>query len=141
MTAALKLERPARTVTTRLFGELCIDADQVMDFDAGLPGFPDMRQFMVLPTQAPGFAWLQCLDDPALALLMVDYDSATGGALDAGRNSWAIVTLPRRGQTATANLRAPVLVDYDTQSGRQVILADSALSTAEPIDLDALADA
>jgi flagellar assembly factor FliW len=48
----------------------------------------------------------------------------------------AVVTLPRGNDAAaTANLRAPVVVNLATRRGRQVVLTDDRYSVATPIAL------
>ena len=51
----------------------------------------------------------------------------------------AIVTLPTdQHARATANLRAPLLIDWTSRTGMQLIGVDDAWSTAHPFDLAAL---
>jgi flagellar assembly factor FliW len=50
----------------------------------------------------------------------------------------AIVTLPGApGEEASVNLRAPVILDPEGRSGRQVVLRDDRLGVREPLALAA----
>lgn len=126
------------TVHTRLFGTLTVTPDEIVVFPRGLPGFEEMRRFVLLPASAGGLFWLQSLDQPTLAFLLVETTRVAPDAWAQTPGALAIVTLPADDRPATANLRAPVLIDAIAGLGRQAITADSAYGTAEPFDLAAL---
>jgi flagellar assembly factor FliW len=47
----------------------------------------------------------------------------------------AVVTLPQTGDRGTANLQGPIVIDFTTRRGWQVIVADSEYGTRHSIDL------
>ena len=138
---------PACSAETRLFGTLAYDPSDTITFPDGLPGFPEVRSFALLSTPVEPLVWLQSLDRPELAFLLVSPEAAGAGAavlpetwLRQGLFTAAVVTLPGPGGGhATANLKAPVVVDRIARTGRQVILPESPFGTAHPFDLAALA--
>jgi flagellar assembly factor FliW len=110
---------------------------EVIHFD-GLPGFPEARRFALLRhDEGSSFAWLACLDDPALAFAVVDplelfsdYAPALGteqlalvGAKDPAEACLlAIANLS--GGSALVNLAAPLLVNATTRRAAQMVLSD-----------------
>ncbi|MEO5800783.1 MAG: flagellar assembly protein FliW [Gemmatimonadales bacterium] len=128
----------AETVATRLFGPLTVSPDETVVFPRGLPGFDQSRRFVLLPASQGGLYWLQCLDTPELAFMLVETVRVSENAWAQTPGALAIVTLPSGDQPATANLRAPVLIDLVAGLGRQAIMADSDYGTAHPFDLSSL---
>ena len=138
MTVAMRLGPADPSYPTRLFGQIVIPPTATIEFPDGIPGFPDARQFAQLAASTPALSWLQSLDEPALAFLLVEWP-AVAEPLDAdGADSYAVVTLPGANRPATANLQAPILIDRTRRRGRQAIRTDAAPGTAVPIDLEAL---
>ncbi len=136
--------RPMRSFETQRFGTIPVDEETIIVFPDGLLGFPASRRFVLLETAENGiFYWLQSLDDPSLAfvvidpvLLVPDYKSrldlpewdreffSPEGA--SSLHAMAIVTFSDSGRTgATANLQGPLLVREKDRLGRQVVLAES----------------
>jgi flagellar assembly factor FliW len=106
-----------------------------------LPGFPGHRDYVLVSADADGLLfWLQSLAPDGPRFLAVpptpffpDYapvlpravcdDLGLAGADDA--DLYCLVTVPGGDvRTATANLRAPVVVNPVTHRARQVVLAD-----------------
>jgi len=118
-------------------GRIELPEAEVLRFD-GVPGFPEARRFALLRHDAgSAFAWLACLDDPALAFAVVDplelfpdYAPALGAAELAGVDAagpgevclLAIANLS--GGKALVNLAAPLVVNAASRRGAQVVLAD-----------------
>lgn len=137
-------------IETTRFGDLEVSEKRVIQFPDGLIGFPQWKAFAILEHQedSPLF-WLQSLDLPQLAFLTIDPrlikpdflealhtgDRACLG-LEEGSTKFvlALITIPEgRVEEMTANLLAPVVIDPKARVGRQVILANSGLSTQHPV--------
>lgn len=133
-----------RIDTTR-FGQIDIDDKRIIQFSDGLLGFPEAHRFVLLE-HAPNnpFHWLQCLDDPALAFVVMDpmmveprfreaipeqaaRELGITGAKEAA--VLTIVTVDRTNQRITANLLGPLVIHPETLKAKQVILEDSSYST------------
>lgn len=119
------------------FGSIEVPEDSVLTFSDGLLGFAGARRFVVIPhgTGTP-FAWLQSVDRPALAFLLLpgaafpDYSRAVPSDVRGDSEVWVIVTVPGgKPQEMTANLLGPLVIDEKTRRGRQVILSDDRYST------------
>jgi len=66
----MKIESPR-------FGSLEVDADKLIEFPAGLPGFEDCKKFTLLEvgeTQSPSVGVLQCVDRPEVAFSVAEPD-------------------------------------------------------------------
>ncbi|HHV59493.1 MAG TPA: flagellar assembly protein FliW [Clostridiaceae bacterium] len=126
-------------IETKYFGMVEIDENAIIDFPEGLPGFEDEKRFVLLgkqPEQNP-FVWLQCVDCPQLAFVMidprtliedytVDVDDSEVEILDIVDTNnvliYSIVVVPEDISKMTANLKAPVLINSVAKKGKQVIL-------------------
>ena len=123
-------------LNTRHFGEIEIDVNKIIDFEEGLPGFPDDTQFVLLNNEEP-FWWLQSAVNGENAFVMIDacvmvedYDPfvdedeiACLGEYDPENFLiYNIVTLPENVKDMTVNLLAPVIINTNTKKGKQVIV-------------------
>ena len=124
------------------FGVSEVPSESVLTFPSGILGFPDCRRYVILDhdTDAP-FKWLQSLDEPGLAFVILDPASfhpeytvqVPNEALlevKGGDNDELVVsvllTIPSSDPTGiTANLRGPLLMNPRTKLCKQLILSDS----------------
>jgi flagellar assembly factor FliW len=116
-----------------------------IEFISPMPGFPDMRRFVLVRVDEEGLLLeLTSVDDPELRFLVVpppaffpDYgpeipwDSLAGLGVNAAESAHVLMLLvvtvgDSPGQT-TANLMAPILVDEVSRRAVQVVLSDSDL--------------
>src|SRR5262245_61863850 len=59
-------------IQSQRFGALEVSDDQLLNFPEGIIGFPNEREFVLLPHNTSGFlAWLQSTSSPQLALPVV----------------------------------------------------------------------
>ena len=134
----------------RRFGRLEIPERDVLRFDP-LPGFPGARRFALLAhdrahDRAEVFAWLVCLDDPALAFVVTspwqffpDYDPGLDerslerlGAKSREDVELLVIVSLRAGQP-TLNLLAPLVLCAPARRGAQWILDDTRLSPCQEL--------
>jgi flagellar assembly factor FliW len=147
------LERPeaARIRLHTRFGDFDADPHDVLLFPDGLPGFEQCRRFVVLSsmTTAP-LQLLHAVDGPPATFLAIDprlvlpnYRSVLSpadlyrlGATEKTLLLWlALVVLDENG-TATANLRAPVVVNPARMVGFQVLPSNSLYPLRYPLTVD-----
>lgn len=123
------------------FGSFDIQDESVLTFPSGLLGFPESSRYVILDhdTAAP-FKWLQSLDEPALAFVIIDPDllladyriEVPGEAMMEVQGSEAdelstavILTIPSDDPGCiTANLRGPLLMNRRTRLCKQLVLSD-----------------
>jgi flagellar assembly factor FliW len=135
MTAAPLIPDLQRTVHTQRFGPLLVDPEALLETPDGLPGFEELRQFVLLPVR-DDLAWFQSAELPALAFLMIRTGRVDAEAWPHHPDAWAIVTLEPGTGHATANLLAPVLIDRAAGTAHQRITTDPRWTTAHPVTLD-----
>ncbi|MCP9439201.1 MAG: flagellar assembly protein FliW [Nitrospira sp.] len=124
------------------FGVLEIDEQRVLTFPSGVLGFPESRRYVMLDhdTEVP-FKWLQSLDEPALAFVIMDPDLFLGeeyrvnvsedalaeiqGTSGDALSIAVILTIPSDDPgRITANLRGPLLMNPRTRLCKQLVLSD-----------------
>jgi flagellar assembly factor FliW len=133
------------------FGEFEADSRDLLTFPEGLPGFEACRRFLLL--SSPDTAPLRCLhavDGPAASFLVLDpkvvlphyrcvlsaTDQKRIGAADGAPLLWlAIVTIDATAG-ATANLRAPIVIDPAQMLGYQVMPHSSLYPLRHPLPID-----
>jgi flagellar assembly factor FliW len=133
-------------IETSRFGTMDIDETGIVNFPDGLPGFESQHRFVFIPHRMPDpdkaspFMWFQSMDDGKLAFLMTnpklffpDYDpsisTADRAALDISDNTelhtYALLTVPSGNPSGiTANLLAPIMINIDKSTARQVVVND-----------------
>jgi flagellar assembly factor FliW len=103
-----------------------------------LVGLEHLRQFVLVQDErVVPCRWLQSIEEPALAFLVVDpqlVDPTYDPGLPPG-DRWVIITLRQQPDVSTANLLAPVLVDTTARSGQQIVLHESGFSLRHPIQV------
>jgi len=120
------------------FGELTISEEAVLQFSHGLPGFPEEKVFGFLQYQPDSpFAFLQSAIEPDLTFLLVepfaffkDYhveiedDVATELGLSAENlpQVFTVVRVPEKPEEMTANLLAPIVINWQDRKAIQLIL-------------------
>jgi flagellar assembly factor FliW len=118
----------------------------VIDFPSGIPGFESCRRFVVIasPELAP-LACLRALDPPEASFLAIDpriidpeydltlreFERVRLGAGDEPLLWLALVTVA--GDSATVNLRAPVVINPRRMLGCQFIRDDRDYSVSHPL--------
>ncbi|MGC9772867.1 flagellar assembly protein FliW [Fervidobacterium islandicum] len=121
------------------FGELEIKDDEVINFPNGIPGFEQLRRFIILNTpETQPIQWLVSLEDENVAFPLIDpWLVMESYEVDLSKQDldllqvedpsdlvvWSIVTIPiGKPEEATVNLKAPVVVNVKKGIGVQVIL-------------------
>lgn len=127
-------------VQTRYFGEIDLTEDKIISFESGLMGFEDFKKFTILydveEEGTPAISWLQSLDEPGLALPVInplyvkeDYDpivedellKSLGTITDENLVVLLILNVPSDLTKMTANLKAPIIINSDTKKASQII--------------------
>jgi flagellar assembly factor FliW len=129
------------------FGTLEFEPEQVLTFEPSLPGFPTCTRFVILDhDRETPLKWLQSLDRPELALLIVEPQELLAeyrlelspevleqlGA-NALRELGVFVILNPCDGRLYANLRAPVVTHVEGRRALQLILDDPALPVRHPV--------
>lgn len=134
-------------ITTR-FGEVEYDPDNLLNFPAGMIGFPTLHNFIVMPNKKNGpLFWIQSIEDPDIAFVLTDPtnffleykvipDESERRTLKIEKDdecfSLAVVTVPPD-QKITVNLAAPIIFAPKTNKAIQVILDNSDFKSKTPL--------
>ncbi len=130
------------TIQTGRFGEIEVAEETLLTFPSGLVGFPAVQEFVVLDVAEDcQYQWFQSITESELALVIIDVhildQNFQAEVSDEGLAELAItpsdpvlilavVTIPAgEPAQATANLRAPLVVNLRTRKGKQLILHES----------------
>jgi len=128
-------------ITTRQFGEVELNEEEIVTFPEGLVGLEDKRRYVILgrPEEEP-FKWLQCIDDPEIAFIIIDpmlfagdyafdIDDETTSKINLARPEdillFVIVTLQDDFRKMTANLLGPIIVNGRNRRAIQMVLHNS----------------
>ncbi len=140
-------------VNTRLFGEITIDDEKIIEFPGGIVGFPDLNKFAIVhdseKTDGSSLSFLLSLDEPAFAMpvmdphiVKADYNPMVeddlliplGELTPEDTIVLVTVTVPRGEiEKMTVNLMAPVIINAKTRKGAQVILTEDGYDIHFPI--------
>ena len=130
--------------TTRLFGTIEVADDKIITMEKGMIGFPNLRHFALIFDEEKKekkfkIMWLQSMDDGDIAFpvldptaLKEDYQPSVSEAIIAPLGEMTedsayllvTVTVPKNIQEASINLKAPIVINMDTNKGAQVITED-----------------
>ena len=124
-------------IQTAYFGELEINQSNILNFQFGLPGFEDEKDFIVLPLEENSvFQVLQSVQTAALAFIITnpyditadysfDLEEATTHALEIKDEKevavFAIVSLKESISQSTVNLKAPIVLNTTNKKAKQWI--------------------
>jgi flagellar assembly factor FliW len=127
-----------------------VPALPVLTFTEPLPGFPRHRDYALVPADGSGLIhWLQAVDPDGPRFLVVpaasffpDYAPVLPGSVrteldvddPAHARLYCVITVPGGdASAATANLRAPVVVNPATNRAQQVVLPDGGHPIRRPL--------
>lgn len=140
-----------RVASTR-FGELEIEADKVINMPDGMLGFNEQRYILLSSGSGP-FCWLQAVDNPDLAFVVVDAKTTVpefevkltadeyrllGFTGQAETVVLAVVTMASNPLDITINLLGPIVINPYAMTAIQVVLEGSRYSTRHPYFDDSL---
>jgi flagellar assembly factor FliW len=135
-------------VNTKAFGQIEADEKQKINFPQGLFGFEDYKDYTLLDAEHQPFLWLQSLDDQEIAFILInpflfrpDYEVNISNeelaeiGVTAAENAliFVIVTIPQDGNSMTANLQGPLVINKETMTGMQAVLSDIRWKTKHDI--------
>lgn len=138
-------------IETRLFGNIEIDVNKIINFSDGIIGFEDLKQFMIMhdaESEKSKILWLQSLDDGNIALPVIDplliksdYNPVVedelfkniGELVDGEIFVLTTLTVPADITKITTNLKAPIVINPVTLKGCQIIVDNDDYVVRYPI--------
>lgn len=129
---------------TRIFGEIEIADDKIIRMEKGMIGFPELNHFALIFDEEKGrrntsIMWLQSMDDPDVAFPVMDpkavkedYNPNVNDEMIAPLGKLTIdntyilvtVTVPKRVEDFSVNLKAPIVINMDSHRALQLIVED-----------------
>lgn len=125
-------------IQTKFLGDVTITQEQIFQFETGIPGFADAKQFVLLPIESDiTLATLQCVTEPAIGFIVAyPFAFKTDYAFDLTESDkeelqlekeedalvYSIITLKETFEASTMNLLAPIVLNKETKRGKQLIL-------------------
>lgn len=134
------------TIRGTRFGEIEYSPASVIEFSAGLCGFPGFKRFVFVHLEPTSiFAWLQSVDEPCFALLMTQPQNYVEGyevpisadvynAIVSSDESEVLTFVtatipPGRPKEMTLNLRGPIIINSVSKKAIQFIIDDESYTT------------
>lgn len=142
-------------INTKYFGEIEIYEDAVVNFPAGLLGFEESREFVVidLPDNSH-YKFLQDINNSYVSFVMInpwdifqDYDIELSDTelekikIESVEDQFSVYTIVTLGKTfdkSSVNLVAPVVINNTHKLGRQLIVENSDYTTKHPLRVEGL---
>lgn len=135
---------------TKYFGEIEYEAEEVLTFQAGLFGFEEEHQFLLLPFEgsAGTLLCLQSVATPALAFTVMDpfalcpeytpvlqpHELKALGVTDSQELGFYVLCVVKKPVSdSTVNLKCPVAVHPETRVAQQVILETDTYDMRHPL--------
>ncbi len=136
-------------VETDRFGDFELEEKNKIIFPSGLPGFEDLREFIVLKImETKPIYWLQSIEDKYISLPVIipfeifeDYcieidDEEMNDLNIKSQNDILImnvVVIPEDIKKMTANMAAPIIINAKRGIGKQVLIDARDLSVKQPV--------
>ena len=132
------------TIETKPFGKITITEKQKIFFASGLLGFQQYCNYALLDSSQHPFFWLQSLDEPKIAFILINPYLAEPQYLlnisEADMQSiqnpepndllvFSTVTIPKNRTQTSCNLLGPIIINRALRIGHQAISLDSQWST------------
>ena len=128
--------------------EIIIPTESIIRFEEGLIGFYNFKSFQLIESEevAP-FFWLQSTDRPEVGFLVIDPSLVVRDFKEViPRREWESLGLKRHAgvvlvmcmvgpacSQTTGNFQAPLLVNFQRKTAKQIILAETGLTSRHPL--------
>lgn len=136
-------------IKTTRFGELKLEPTEIISIPSGLLGFPEQKEFcLVDPGDQTLILWLQSIREPALSFPVLEPKVFQGDyafsltfhelrELKLKKVSDAtvlcILTIPTEITEMSANLKAPLVINIQSQIAKQVVLQENKFQIKHPM--------
>lgn len=141
-------------IKTAYMGEIEINEENIINFDHGIPGFEEEREFIILPLEENSiFQILQSIKTEGLAFIITnpyavttnynfDLDERTVHSLQIKDENevavLAIVSLKETLAKSTVNLKAPIVLNTAKKKAKQVILDNEQYAIRHQMTLESV---
>lgn len=132
-------------INTTRFGEIDIEENKIIHFPLGIPGFTNLKRYILLDYKDP-IKWLHAVDDPDVAFIVTepfglfpDYSLTVEDDVEEfleikdAAETVVLVILNVADNRLNANLKAPIIVNTSKLKATQMILEDDRYSFRVPL--------
>jgi flagellar assembly factor FliW len=131
-------------IETKYFGTMLIDQQDIIQFENGIPGFPEEKQFIFLPLEETEFLVMQSIKTPQLAFItsspftfFKDYEIKLSDTVveqlqlksELDVTILVILSVQKPFSQTTTNLVAPIVINTVQKLAKQVILENTPYET------------
>lgn len=125
-------------INTKFFGELEIDEKDIISFVEGIPGFPDLKKYLVIHDNSNEyFSYLQAVENESVCFIitspffiMPDYSIEINDHIvkkleireEKDAVLYSIVTIPEDMKQMTVNMKAPLIINAENRKGLQEVI-------------------
>lgn len=144
-----KAEKEFMKINSSKLGEIEYKEDDVITLSAPLLGFPDLQDFLLISDDnSYPFLWFQSVEDTDICFILIetntffkDYNPSIpkrelkvlAVSDEKEMKIFSIVVVPTDPKLSTANLRAPLVVNFEKKLAKQIILDDDTLKIKTPL--------
>lgn len=131
-------------IKTKFHGKQEIAAEDIIHFEMGLPGFPNEKEFCILPMEDTPFLVMQSVQTTEVAFIIMEpfqifpgYEFDLPDEILEGLNVksdkdlavFVILTVQEPFNKTTANLQAPIILNQANRKAKQYIINRSSYTT------------
>ena len=131
-------------IETKFHGKQEVAAKDIINFESGLPGFPNEKEFCILPMADTPFLVLQSFETTEVAFIIMDPfqifpdyefdlpDEVLEALQVAAKKDiiiFVILTVQEPFEKTTANLQAPIILNQTNNKAKQYIINRSPYTT------------
>lgn len=136
-------------INSAKLGEIEYSEDDVITLSSPLLGFPDLQDFLIISDDnSYPFLWFQSVENKDICFILIetntffkDYHPVIPKrelkllAINDMKEMklFSIVVVPADPKLSTANLRAPLVVNFESKLAKQIILDDDAYKIKTPL--------
>lgn len=135
-------------ILSPVHGKITYDEDEIINFEKSIPGFNDIKRFILKEIEGSSFKLLQSIDDVTVGFVVIspfqveeDYEinlseeviktleikEATDVLL------YSLVTLNSKVEKITVNLKAPVVINVNSKKAEQFIIDKAKYKIKHPL--------
>lgn len=136
-------------INSSKLGEIEYKEDDIITLSAPLLGFPELQDFLLISDDnSYPFLWFQSVEDKEICFILIETNTffkeynpiipkrelkvlAIGSEED--MKLFSIVVVPADPKLSTANLRAPLVVNFEKKLAKQIILDDDSYKIKTPL--------
>ena len=136
-------------INSAKLGEIEYSEDDVITLSSPLLGFPDLQDFLIISDDnSYPFLWFQSVEDADICFILIETNTFFKDYKKKKKKRelkviaisdkkemklFSIVVVPTDPKLSTANLRAPLVVNFEKKLAKQIILDDDAYKIKMPL--------